>query len=103
MTADRPTTLAECFIWLTHHLTEKQLDDLRSLTREELWQTHYWLSPIIREHLLQDNEGLQQRLDKTAFCDDPDVAGQIGNAFWDHLQIEDARNQDSSEPRLDAE
>ena len=91
MTADRPTTLAECFVWLSHNLTQKQLADLRGLTREELWQKHFWLSPIIREHLLQDNEPLHARLEHTAFCGDPDLAGHIGDAFWDHLQSEDAR------------
>lgn len=87
MSAPKPTTLAECFVWLTHNLTEKQLAELESLSRDELWQTHFWLSPIIRRYLLNDNEGLHQRLEHSAFCDDPDLAGQIGNAFWDHLQI----------------
>ncbi len=90
MTANRPTNLAECFLWLTHNLTEKQLTDLRALTREELWQTHYTLSPIVKEHLLLDNDGLRQRLNKSAFCDDPDLSGQILAAFWDHLQIIDS-------------
>lgn len=87
MTANRPTTLAECFLWLTNNLTHKQLEELKSLSREELWQTHFTLVPIVKEHLLDDNEGLHQRLEKSAFCDDPDLAGQIVDAFWDHLQI----------------
>lgn len=91
MTSSRPSTLAECFVWLTHNLTERQLADLESLSREELWQTHFWLTPIIRENLLKDNDGLRQRLDRSAFCDDPDIAGQIGDAFWDHLQITKSR------------
>lgn len=91
MTSSRPSTLAECFVWLSNNLTERQLADLASLTREELWQTHFWLTPIIREQLLKDNDGLRQRLDRSAFCDDPDLAGQIGDAFWDHLQITRSR------------
>ncbi len=78
-------------MWLTHNLTGKQLADLESLNREDLWQTHFWLTPIIRENLLKDNDGLRQRLDRSAFCDDPDIAGQIGDAFWDHLQIAKSR------------
>jgi hypothetical protein len=74
-------------MWLTHNLSSKQLEDLQSLTREELWQTHFWLSPIIREYLLKENDGLRQRLDHSAFCDDPDLEGQIGMAFLDHLRI----------------
>lgn len=91
MTANRPTTLSECFLWLTHNLTEKQLADLRSLTREDLWQTHFTLSPIVQKRLLNDNDGLRQRLNKSAFCDDPDLPGQIVAAFWDHLQIVDGK------------
>ena len=94
MSSAKPTTLAECFVWLTQNLTEKQLADLETLTRDELWQTHFWLSPIIQRELLAENEGLRQRLDRSAFCDDPDLAGQIGNAFWDHLQI--VRDQDGN-------
>ena len=87
MAESKPSTLSECFQWLTHNLTAKQLDDLHGLTRAELWQTHYSLVPIVKEQLLHDNEGLRKQLDKTAFCDDPDMAGQIVDAFWDHLQI----------------
>ncbi len=92
MTVDRPTTLSECFLWLNQNLTEKQLADLRSLTQEELWQTHFTLTPIVTEQLLKDNEGLRQRMDKTAFCGDPDLAGQIVAAYWDHLQIIDSHS-----------
>ena len=87
MPEDKPTTLDECFVWLKANLSQKQLADLESLTREELWQTHFWLSPIINRELLTDNPVLRQRFDGSAFCDDPDLAGQIATAFWDHLQI----------------
>ncbi len=87
MTAERPTTLHECFLWLNNHLSEKQLEDLRSLTQEDLWQIHFTLSPIVRDQLLADNEPLRQRLDKSAFCGDPDLAGHIVTAFWDHLRM----------------
>ena len=80
-------------MWLNENLSPKQLTDLESLTREELWQTHFWLSPIIRKNLLEGNDALQARLDCSAFCDDPDMDGQIGMAFWDHLQICQARRK----------
>lgn len=93
MAPHKPTTLSECFVWLSHNLTAKQLADVRSLTREELWQMHFWLSPIIKRSLLEDNVALHARLECSAFCDDPDMAGQIGIAFWDHLQITDAQTR----------
>jgi hypothetical protein len=83
----KPKTLNECFTWLQENLSEKQINDLRSLEHGDLWQTHYTLDKIVQEKLLRDNPPLQQRLDKSAFCDDPDLAGQIVTAFWDHLRM----------------
>jgi len=96
MTSPRPSTLAECFVWLNHNLTHKQLADLESLAREDLWQAHFWLTPIIESQLIADNDALRQRLDQSAFCSDPDIASQIGDAFWDHLQIVKSQQKDNT-------
>lgn len=83
----RPATVEECYRWLLTRLSEKQLADLASLTRSEVWQCHYWLCPIIRAEVLADNAALLERFDNTAFCGDPDIAYHIAEGFWDHPQI----------------
>jgi len=87
----KPQTLAECFQWLQDNLSQKQLSDLKNMTRDELWQTHFNIDKIVQEQILTGNKALQERLDKSAFCDDPDLAGQITMAFWDHLQMNSPR------------
>lgn len=90
MTTKQPQTLAQCFAWLEQNLTEKQIRELRELSKDELWQTHFTLDKIVSEKLLKDNLALNEHLDKSAFCGDPDLASHIVTAFWDHLQMIDA-------------
>ena len=85
--SSKPTTLAECFRWLDENLTEKQISNLHSLSKEELWQTHFSIVPIVKQQIIDDNPALQERFGESAFCDDPDIAGQVVDAYWDHLRI----------------
>ncbi len=86
MENSRPKTLAECFEWLEENLSPEEIMGLQQLSKEELWQTHQIVRRV-NEELLQDNAGLEQMLDGSAFCDNPNMANQIVTAFWDHLQM----------------
>lgn len=82
----KPASLEQCFQFLLRTLEPTLINDIRTTSRENTWQLHFSLSPIIEAEILNGNTELNTRLEKSAFCDDPNIADQIGIAFWDHLQ-----------------